>query len=121
MAVTAAATVSATFSGLPEGGSRTVGPAVFSSSNASNQVQTPVLASGDNTITLPTNPTVRGCLIFLPAGNTLVVKLKSTGADAGLSIGKTGWFHMCWDDTPPATFVLNAAGLHSAPTTIIFY
>ena len=82
-----------------------------------------VLASGANTITVPTTPAPTGCLITLPATNTQVTTLKGVAGDTGIAIGKTSSFLLTWDPTaPPASFVLSSAAAQTGlVTTIEFF
>lgn len=65
------------------------------------------LSNGDNTITLPTGHTIYGVSIFPANGNTVVLKLKSTGADAGLPMHLTKASHISLG-AAVTTFVINA-------------
>lgn len=72
------------------------------------------LASGDNTIAVPTGTT---CVsIKFPAGNNILVKLKGNALDAGISLHKTDPAQIPLDATQ-TSIILNAG----APVTIQIY
>jgi hypothetical protein len=118
---TASVNVSGVFAGLPTG-SRQIGPLTISAANANGQVQEVVLASGANTITVPTVPATTGCIIVLPSTNTAVVTLKGVSGDTGIAIGKTTTTLLNWDSTAaPSSFVLNSAATQTGLTTEILF
>jgi hypothetical protein len=122
MAANATVTISGQVTGLPDGSGVAFGPLTITSAAANWQTQAVVLASGANTITVPTTPAPTGCLVVLPSGNTAVTTLKGVSGDTGIAIGKTSALLICWDPTAvPASFVLNSASLQSAPTQIKFF
>lgn len=67
------------------------------------------LASGDNTITIPssTGITVKAATIIPPSDNTEAITLKGAGADTGIAISKTDPTSIAFE-TAPTNFVLNA-------------
>ena len=87
MAVTATRTTTITYS------VDTIGTQILSAaSNASSpgSVEIKTLASGFNTITLPTGgSTVVSCTIVPPAGNTTSLTLKSITGDTGIRLHNT--------------------------------
>ena len=122
MAASATISLAGRITGEPAG-SHSIGPLFISSAAANFQVQVGVLASGDNTVTVPTNIATSGVIIVLPQTNTQLVKVKGVGGDTGVAIGKTGFFVLNWESgNAPATFILNSAGTQTGLTTqMIFF
>ena len=83
-------------------------------------VQAPItLASGDNTITVPTGGSVHTAVtIIKPATNTNLLKLKGIGGDTGVSLHKTDPDSISLDATQ-VSFVINAAG--STPGVVLIW
>lgn len=70
------------------------------------------LAAGNNTITLPTGGvTPTGATLVPPAGNTQALILKGVAGDTGIAIAKTDPCSLSFENPPPASFVVNAAGI----------
>ena len=63
------------------------------------------LASGDNTITLPSES--RAVYIQPPTGNTNTITFKGAAGDTGRKLNKTAWSHFAFD-TDVTNFILNA-------------
>ena len=122
MAASASVTLNGTITSTPVG-NRVLGPLTATSSDANWQVQLTALASGANTITVPSAPAPTGVIIKLPSNNTAVTTLKGISGDTGIAIGKTGWFAIVWDPTAvPASFVLNSASAQTSKyTEIVFF
>jgi len=122
MAANASIQITGAIQGAP-GGSATIGPLTISSAAANYQVQTIVLQSGANTITLPTLPAPTGCIIILPTANTSIVTLKGISGDTGIAIGKTTTQMLTWDATAvPTSFVLSSVSTQTGLVTeIIFF
>jgi hypothetical protein len=119
MTATATITVSGKIIGLNSGEDQ-IGPLTISSAAANGQTQLIQLASGTNTITVPTQPATSGCIITLDPSNTIVVTLKGVAGDTGIAIGKTTKTVLNWDSTaPPASFVLSSASAQAAYNTYI--
>ena len=78
-----------------------------------------VLASGPNTITVPTN--AAGCVITLPSTNTQAVTLKGVTGDTGIVIDKTSSHLLTFESTPPASFCLTSAGAQTGLYTVISF
>lgn len=121
MAGSATVNFNAIIAGLPLG-QLGITPAALASANANGQVQEPVLANGDNTITVPSVPPPIGVLIIMNPANTQAMVLKGVGADTGIKIAKTGWLWLPFDTTNlPASLVLNSAAAQTGlPTYIAF-
>jgi hypothetical protein len=81
--------------------------------NAPGDVDVFSLALGANTITLPTGGTAPlGATIVPPPGNTQALTLKGIAGDTGIPIHKTDPTSISFDaSAPPASFVLNSAGV----------
>lgn len=122
MAASAAIKLSGLITGTPTG-NKVIGPINISSAAANGQVQQVILASGANTITIPTTPAPTGCVIQLNSANTAIVTLKGVAGDTGIAIGKIGQTMLTWDATAlPASFVLNSAALQTGLITeIVFF
>lgn len=78
---------------------------------APDVIELKTLASGANTITLPTGgSTPTGATIIPPAGNLQTLTLKGVTGDTGILMHKTDPFSISFDTVPPASFVLTAGG-----------
>lgn len=108
MAISAARFISITFSG-DQGYNVAPAAAANAASPASQELKN--LASGDNTITVPSSApaVVTAVTIVPPSGNTQALTLKGIGADTGFKIHKTDPSSIALDPTT-ASFVINAAG-----------
>ncbi len=100
-----------------------IGPLFFSSSAANYTIQSIALASGANTITVPTAPATSGVIIILPTDNTVLTTLKGVTGDTGVPIGKVGFGLLTWDSTSaPSSFCITSASAQTAKyTKIIFF
>lgn len=115
MAAIATITLTCPVTGLP-GGTENINPPVLTVTPALGVVSSYILASGDNTVTVPTG--AKKILILPPVGNTVVILLKKTGADTGLPLDLVDWSFLSVGTM--TTFVLNAASLMSSAVTIYF-
>lgn len=125
MAATATATlrIDGTIASEPSG-SETIGPLYVTSAAACYQKQVLILASGTNTITLPTGtgmPTPTGCIIIPDSANAVALTLKGVAGDTGITLSLTKPTVLTFPATPPASFVLTAASLFATPTTVLFF
>lgn len=103
-------------------GTTQIGPITVTSAAANGQRTQVVLASGANTITVPSTPAPTGCVVQLNSANTAVVTLKGVSGDTGIAIGKTGAFALCFDPTAvPASFVLNSASTQTGLVTEVTF
>lgn len=89
-----------------DGGQETFTPLPYINSNLVPKVDYPTLASGDNSFTPPPNCGAVG--IYLPLGNTALVKVRTINGDTGISLAKTGWSWITLDPSV-TTLYLNAA------------
>lgn len=121
MPATASISVHSVINGAPSGS--IVTDYTIASAAANWQIQNIVLASGANTITVPTTPATSGCHIILDSTNTIVTTLKGITGDTGIALGKTTKQTLNWDPTaPPASFVLTSASIQTGfNTQIIFF
>lgn len=100
------------------GGPVLIAPPVIQSNAACGEVLTPVLASGNNTINIPT--TARAVVITPPPGNTIALTYKGASGDIGLVADLVAPFEWPFTSTPPATFVIYAASAFTLPMDIRF-
>jgi hypothetical protein len=113
---TGSLTVSGSVTGLPTG-SKSLGPLTVTPSAPIGDTRDVPLTTGDNTVTVPAGTTL--VVITLPAGNTQAVKLKQVGGDSGTPLALAGLGAvLVFPASPPASFVLNAAG---AVTAEVFF
>ncbi len=107
MSVSSTRQIQITFTGDVVG-TETISAATNAASPA--QIQLLTLASGANTITVPTGgSTVTGCLISPPTGNTTSIILKGVTGDTGIRLHNTDPTSIAIDSSV-ATFVLTAGG-----------
>lgn len=113
---------SVTIAGLLTGttaGTQYPGPYTLTPNAAGNYAVTETtLASGANTITVPTWAAL--CIIAPPITNAVALTLKGVTGDTGILIDLTSPSLLNFPSTPPASFVVTAASLTTAPTTFIF-
>jgi len=86
---------------------------IQAASNASSpgDIQILTLASGDNTITLPTGGSVvKAATIIPPVGNSQTLTLKGITGDTGLVLSLTEPMTLTFKATPATTFLLVAGG-----------
>ncbi len=113
MAAAATVTIAGTVTGLPSGTKTLTG--TLTSVAAVGTVQELTLASGANTVTVPTGATA--VLITPPAGNTVLVTLKGVTGDTGVPLHKTFPTLLPLDSTV-TTFCLTAASLFASPVEL---
>lgn len=111
MASTGTVTLNGNVSGGPAG-TRSFGPNTVPLNTAVDQTLVTALASGANTVTVPTGSTV--CIIVGPnatSPNPLwagVLTVKGVAGDTGVVVSAKFPTMLSWD-TAPASFVLNAS------------
>lgn len=108
--------------GLP-GGSRTFGPITIQGTAIIGEILDLALASGDNTISVPTGAI--GVTVVPPTGNTTTIKFRSSlnSSDSGLPINpgtSTGYFTWQFPASAPTSIILNAGSAISAFTEVWF-
>ena len=121
MAVNSSIVVSGSVSGLQLGG-KTIGPITITGTNtdiAGGESLVLVLASGDNTITIPST-TCTAAVVDFPPTSAVVKKLKGVGGDTGLVVSKNGTLVLQFDSPAPTSFILNAASADTGTTSILF-
>lgn len=113
-------TVGGFLNGLPIG-QLNVGPFSLTANNGNNLQATSVtLASGANTITVPSWAV--GMLIIPNTNNTTGLTLKGVTGDTGIALSPanpTG--PVMFSASPPANFVLTAAALFTTITQVVFF
>lgn len=108
MAVTATRSTAINFTG-DEQASLSLNAASNSVSPGAISVLT--LASGFNTITLPTGGTTPvAATIVPPPGNTQTMTLKGVTGDTGIALHKTDPSTVTFDSPPPVSFGITAGG-----------
>ena len=101
-------------------GTVTVGPYNLTPTTSNNyQAISITLASGTNTITVPTWAV--GMIITPSSANVQTLIFKGVSGDAGVAMSPTQPFLMTFPATPPTTFVLTAGGLFITNTEITFF
>lgn len=119
MAATASVSITGTVTGLPTG-SRVLGPMTIASVSAVGSVTDLILASGVNTITVPTGATA--AIIQFAVGSVTTKTLKGIAGDTGIVVAKTGTVVINFDTTAlPANFVINSSALDTGLTTEITF
>lgn len=118
MAAAASISISGTITDLP-GGDKTIGPITVTSAAAVSVETQTVLASGLNTITVPTTAT--GVIVVFDSTSTVTKTIKGVTGDTGVLVLKTGFFMLTFDATPPASFVITASGADTGKTTTIIF
>lgn len=78
-----------------------------------------VLASGDNTITVPS--TAVGCIILFDPTSTAIKKLKGAGGDTGIIVSRQLWIVLTFDTTPIANFIINSSVVDTGKTTTVVF
>lgn len=119
MASAGVITVSGSITSLPQG-AWTVGPFTITPNTSGNYVQTEItLASGNNTITVPSWTVFMA--IVPPSSNTQTLTLKGITGDTGFQIAETVPTFLSFQaSAAPSTLVITAGGATSSPTNIIF-
>lgn len=84
MAATAVVQITGTVFGLPEGGTKVLGPLTLVNVTSPAKEDTITLAGGTNTLTLPTG--TRLVLIIPPTGNVTTISLKGLTSDVGVQL-----------------------------------
>lgn len=111
MSVTSTRTTTIVYTG-DVAGTETISAATNAASPGAIEIKT--LASGLNTITVPVGgPTVTGCTIIPPTGNTTSITLKGVTGDTGIRLHNTDPFTLTFDPSA-LTFVLTTGGIISA-------
>jgi hypothetical protein len=115
MAAAGVITVSGSVTGIPTGSITFAGS--ITSSAAVGEVLSIVLASGDNTISVPSGTTT--VYFQPPVGNAIALKLKGAGGDTGVTISKVN-LSIFSLDASQTSLIINAGSAFSAATYIAF-
>jgi hypothetical protein len=112
-------TITGADTGLPTGG-QTVGPLTVVGTAVVGEMIPVILASGDNTISVPSGAV--GVLIVPPTTNTNTLKYRtsSNSGDTGLSIAPASFSVHMFPLTAPTSLIVNAAGAVSVATFFKF-
>ena len=101
-------------------GTVSVGPYNLAPTSTNNYQSTAVtLASGANTITVPSWATA--ILIEPSTANVVALTLKGVTGDTGVALGLTAPSLCSFPASPPATVVLTAASIFTTNTQITFF
>lgn len=118
-----ALTVSGTQTGIPSG-QRAYSLTISPMSNYESTVAV-VLASGANTITVPTAASggglPAGFFLIPPPGNTQTLTLKGVTGDTGIPISPTQPTVISFAAAPPTSFVITAGGTVTGETAIVYF
>ena len=87
-------------------------PPIMSNVNSPLYSQYINLASGVNTITVPT--VAGGVIATPPPSNADTITLKGVSGDTGIAVSKIGSCLLTFDTTPVASFVLTTNGIINA-------
>lgn len=118
MAISATVQLRGFFSGLGIG-SRSISPTDLTDTTSPAQVTQITLASGDNTIAVPS--TADGCIIIFDSSSTTVKTLKGAAGDTGIVLSKTKWNVITFDTTPPANIIINSGAADTSKVTEITF
>ena len=118
MAITSTVQLRGYFSGLLAG-SRSVSPTDFSNAAAPSSVIQVTLASGANTITIPTG--CRAVLIAFDTTSTTTKTLKGVTGDTGILLDPVGWNFLRFAASPPSNFVITASAADTSKNTEITF
>jgi hypothetical protein len=111
--------ISGLLSNIPQG-TINVGPLVITATTQNYMSATNVvLASGVNTIAVPTFAV--GCIVQPPPTNAVALTFKGVSGDTGMTISPTLPFIFCFPTSTPASFVIVAASLTTGDTTVTFF
>lgn len=124
MAGTGSVTITGTKLNLASG-TQTFGPVTISSAPATElnlaYVLTIVLASGANTITVPSTTCV-GVIIQFNSASTVTKTLKGVTGDTGIAVTKIGTCVLTFDAAgAPASFVITAGGADTGNVTELWF
>ncbi len=87
------------------GGSKVVGPATITGANQECPTDTPVLAEGDNSISVPTGAVV---MVFWPCSGLASIKIRTVEGDTGVFVSPTNPTVIAFDPNHlPTTVIIN--------------
>lgn len=124
MAAQASLTIQGSVTGVATG-SKTLGPVTITQGTPTDANAAPItsviLASGDNTITIPSTTCVAAVIQFA-SGSTTTKKLKGHADDVGIIVTKNGPVLLSFAASgAPASFIINSSALDTANTTTVFW
>jgi len=99
-------------------GSRSINLVISNSTPPAAETEL-VLASGDNTIDVPTLSD--GCIIIPDSTSTVAKVLKGDTGDTGVGISPTKPTLLTWPDTPPSDFIITTDGADTGKYTRILF
>jgi hypothetical protein len=101
-------------------GNTNIGPySIAGNSSGNSDTLATTLASGANTISVPSWAVA--CIIIPNAANAIALTLKGVTGDTGIVIDPTGPTLLNFAASPPASFVITAASLTTTITQIVFF
>ena len=126
MAVQESVTLYGSVTGLQSGqkivGPYTVSPPATATDQTSGQTTTVILASGDNTITIPSTNCTAAIISFTP-GSATTKKLKGAGGDTGVTLHADGVNLISFPGggATAASFIINSSVLDTGNTTEVLF
>jgi hypothetical protein len=111
--------ITGTLSALPQGTLTLTPPPIVSTPSNLAASTNIILASGANTITVPT--WASGAIIVQNPANLVAVTLKGITGDTGIGLSLTESTCIAFAAPPPASFVLTAGAPGVQETTIVFF
>lgn len=121
MAASGQITITGTITGLLTG-SKSIGPIVLSDSNASPTTQELVLASGFNTISVPTATSCSGVLVVFAAASAGTKTLKGVTGDTGIALNPSGANFLSFNvAAPPTSFGITTTVADTGNVTEVLF
>jgi hypothetical protein len=111
-------TIEGTINTVPPG-SASIQTTITASASNLIQIINQVLASGANTISVPSWAV--GVLIEPAPTNTIALTLKGVTGDTGVGLSPTNPTLISFPASPPSTFVVTAATVTTTETTFTFF
>jgi len=101
-------------------GERIIGPLQIQGNQVVGETLAVPLASGDNTFAIPAGAVL--ALIIPPQNNSVALKVRTNlnSGDAGLPISPTNPMPYPFPATAPASLIITASGVVTAPLSIVF-
>lgn len=123
MAISSSVTISGSVTGLSVG-TKTYGPTTVSTTSpveaGSAPITSVVLASGANTVSVPSTST-GGCIIQFASASTCTKTLKGVTGDTGVALCKNGSIFLQFDTSAPSSICITAGAADTGNTTTIFW
>lgn len=120
MAASGSVSIKGTVTGLLTG-TKTVGPITVSNSTASSETHAVIaLASGDNTVSVPSTASM--ALVVFAAASTSSKTVRTVVGDTGITVSKTGPVFLPFDTTSlPTNLYINSSAADTGLTTEILF